>query len=154
MLSQQFHCDQARCDIKCGAEQKGTHIAASTRCHPCAFLKQAWVDYKNGRQMRKNLQHEKEQEHQRQNFPVYASESGDARNEPHSRQPKSSPGWHRQNGAYPWRIEKTIQGDTNWRGTWILEVKDIFDVTWERQKIHDGKKWKMVSIPASHWPES
>lgn len=67
---------------------------------------------------------------------------------------RSEPGWtFRRNHEYPWRIERTIQGDVDWRGTWVLEVKDMFTVNWTRQKIHDGRKWRWVTLPnAPHWP--
>lgn len=63
-------------------------------------------------------------------------------------------GWrYRPGKTYPWRIARTIPGDENWRGTWVLEVKDITDVHWYRQTVHDGRSWKSVTLPeAPHWP--
>lgn len=68
----------------------------------------------------------------------------------------SEPGWtfHRDS-EYPWKIERTIQGDVDWRGTWVLEVQDMFSVNWTRQKVHDGHRWRWVTLPdAPHWPVS
>jgi hypothetical protein len=63
-------------------------------------------------------------------------------------------GWRCSPGkTYPWWIARTIPGDENWRGTWVLEVKDITDVHWYRQTVHDGRSWKSVTLPeAPHWP--
>lgn len=65
-------------------------------------------------------------------------------------------GWRfREGEKYPWRIHRCIPGDQNWRGTWLLEVKDISEVHWSRQIVHDGKSWKSVTLPdAPHWPTS
>lgn len=61
--------------------------------------------------------------------------------------------WRLQRGKeYPWRIERDIKGDVNWRATWVLEVKDLHDVEWETRRIHDGRKWRWHSIPQGHWP--
>lgn len=62
------------------------------------------------------------------------------------------PGWHRQRGEYPWRITRTLPGDDNWRGTWTLEVKNLFDVEWDNVKVFDGRKWRLQSLPHVHWP--
>lgn len=61
-------------------------------------------------------------------------------------------GWKARGGEYLWRIDNTIHEDVHWRGTWVLEVKDIFEVTWGRRKIYNGKRWKWATIPESHWP--
>lgn len=75
---------------------------------------------------------------------------------PGNKRSGSEPGWtfHRDS-EYPWRIERTRQGDVDWRGTWVLEVQDMFSVNWTRQKVHDGRKWRWVTLPdAPHWPVS
>ncbi|KAK7424787.1 hypothetical protein QQX98_000371 [Neonectria punicea] len=65
---------------------------------------------------------------------------------------KSNGQWQNQGGEYPWRISKTVQGDVTWRGTWTLEARDRYGLSWERRKIHDGKKWKWENLPVEHWP--
>jgi hypothetical protein len=67
--------------------------------------------------------------------------------------PTYGAGWRfKWDQEYPWRIECTIPGDENWRGTWTLEVKNMSEVNWISQKVHDGKGWKDVALPAApHW---
>lgn len=67
--------------------------------------------------------------------------------------PTYGPGWRfRWDKEYPWRIECTVPGDENWRGTWVLEVKDMSEINWVQQKVHDGRGWKEVALPeAPHW---
>ena len=62
-------------------------------------------------------------------------------------------GWRCAPGkTYPWWIARTIAGDEDWRGTWVLEVKDLMDVHWCKQTVHDGISWKSVTLPeAPHW---
>lgn len=77
---------------------------------------------------------------------------GDGEEDEASRPIRPHGGWKAQGGAYPWRIDNTIHGDVHWRGTWVLEVKDIFEVAWGLRKIHNGERWIWETIPESHWP--
>ena len=61
-------------------------------------------------------------------------------------------GWKPQTGEYAWSIRKTIYGEDNWRGTWILEVKDLLEINWKRVRIHDRKGWRWEEIPHGQWP--
>jgi hypothetical protein len=46
---------------------------------------------------------------------------------------KSSPpsSWKFDRTAeFPWRLQQVVQEESNWRGTWILEVKDMVAMDW------------------------
>ncbi|KAK2756908.1 hypothetical protein CKAH01_17056 [Colletotrichum kahawae] len=35
-------------------------------------------------------------------------------------------GWvYRPNSEFPWILEQVVDGEENWRGTWVLDVKDL-----------------------------
>lgn len=102
-------------------------------------LRQAWHDYTRGRKLRKQ--------------EALVSKTTEVEQ---SRPAGYGIGWKFYRGKdYPWRISRTIPGDDNWRGTWVLEVKDISEVHWTRQRVHDGRSWKSVTLPDDpHWPTS
>lgn len=54
-------------------------------------------------------------------------------------QPTKSPskeGWQlNMTAEFPWYLEGTVHEESNWRGTWILEVKDIEAVDWDNVKV-------------------
>jgi hypothetical protein len=59
-------------------------------------------------------------------------------------------GWTYTEGKiYPWRIQRTCPGDENWRGIWVLDVKDITEVHWSQKTVHDRRSWKSVTLPDS-----
>ncbi|KAF6818375.1 hypothetical protein CPLU01_13327 [Colletotrichum plurivorum] len=37
---------------------------------------------------------------------------------------------HRPNTEFPWRLEQLVDQEENWRGTWVLEVKDMGAMDW------------------------
>jgi hypothetical protein len=53
--------------------------------------------------------------------------------------------WKFQQGAeFPWRLEQVVEEEENWRGTWVLEVKDLQAMDWGtvqagKQNGHGGK---------------
>lgn len=103
------------------------------------LIKQSWADFKLGREIR------------REKASLVKSQQPNANQSPDSQ--KHRKGWQRQKGQqYPWRIERGVIQDANSRGTWVLEVKHMFDVEWETLRVHDGRRWRWESVPQSHWP--
>lgn len=108
-------------------------------------IRRAWRDYKLGRKLRQEGYEAPGEESETEQ-----TATGTER----PKRPNREPGWtFRRDSEYPWKIKRSIQGDIDWRGTWALEVKDIFEVSWVRQKVHDGRRWRWVTLPnAPHWP--
>ncbi|KAK1996294.1 hypothetical protein LX36DRAFT_546925, partial [Colletotrichum falcatum] len=45
-------------------------------------------------------------------------------------------GWkYRQNTEFPWRLEQVVEEEENWRGTWVLEVKDLQAMEWVTNRV-------------------
>lgn len=56
--------------------------------------------------------------------------------------------YNHRNTEFPWRIERTVQPhDADWRGTWILEAKDMWSIDWQQGLTPEG-----VRPPQAHWP--
>ncbi|KAI1192945.1 hypothetical protein F5X97DRAFT_339559 [Nemania serpens] len=57
--------------------------------------------------------------------------------------------WVHQGGPYPWRLEQVVHRDPsdNLRGIWVLEVKDMHAVYWDRGDPPTG-----CIPPQPHWP--
>lgn len=56
--------------------------------------------------------------------------------------------YNHRNTEFPWRIERTAQPlDADWRGTWILEAKDMWSIDWQQGLTPEG-----VRPPQAHWP--
>ncbi|KAL7791727.1 hypothetical protein V8C43DRAFT_283793 [Trichoderma afarasin] len=36
---------------------------------------------------------------------------------------------------FPWRHEQVVDGESNWRGTWVLEVKDLRAMNWGVEEV-------------------
>jgi hypothetical protein len=114
------------------------------------ILSQAWKDYKRGRDLRRQEQNGEQVSRPAKLSNANRNRGGAAQitspeQEPrHPRPPAPGisdhprcqrRGWKNTGGEYPWRIERTIPGDGNWRGTWILEVKDMFAMEWDTAKV-------------------
>lgn len=113
---------------------------------PFTSLKQVWADYKLGRDVRKEVARS-----QYRSVDKYRRDDTD--NDKETKKDRLRRSWCLRRGQeYPWRIERDIQGDVNWRATWILEAKDMFDIEWETRRVHDGRKWRWLSVPQGHWP--
>jgi len=99
---------------------------------------QAWKDYKVGRMIRKK-QLECEG------------------NETQPRPTKSSPprGWKFDRTAeFPWCLQQVVQEESNWRGTWTLEVKDMQAMDWGTALVpkKNGRGIKYLRRPTKHLP--
>lgn len=119
-------------------------------------LLQIWNDYQRGRALRK------EDEQKRlapppakpptpsptppPPTPNTAAGGPQANTVPH--RAEGRPRWRRVEGQYPWRITKTIADHSNWRGTWVLEVRDIFALDWNAEDT--GGSQAQPHLP--HWP--
>ncbi|GKT46075.1 uncharacterized protein ColSpa_06256 [Colletotrichum spaethianum] len=45
-------------------------------------------------------------------------------------------GWkYRPNAEVPWRLEQVVEKEENWRGTWVLEVKDLRMMDWGTTRV-------------------
>ncbi|KAI1329156.1 hypothetical protein F5Y16DRAFT_397622 [Xylariaceae sp. FL0255] len=125
---------------------------------------QAWNGFKTGRKLRK-LGAQREQtaspdnEHSGGDI-TKSTKSGNSAQpslQTHNHQSRDhqghkKEGWTRQKGEYPWRIEQLVHEDDNTRGTWVLEMKDMSAVVWEKEYQMKGSRLKMETIPQPHWP--
>ncbi|TPX13409.1 uncharacterized protein E0L32_006139 [Thyridium curvatum] len=56
--------------------------------------------------------------------------------------------WNYRHGKeYPWSIERVVQQNPDWRGTWVLEAKDMWSIDWQQGLTPQGKRQ-----PQPHWP--
>ncbi|KXH46861.1 hypothetical protein CNYM01_00707 [Colletotrichum nymphaeae SA-01] len=45
-------------------------------------------------------------------------------------------GWtFRREDEFPWRFEQAVDHEENWRGTWVLEVKDMRAMDWGTELV-------------------
>ena len=52
-----------------------------------------------------------------------------------SESPEKNPAWYFNPSAeYPWSLLQPIDGESNWRGTWWLQVKDLRAMEWDKSK--------------------
>lgn len=52
---------------------------------------------------------------------------------------KGKEGWKfRPEAEFPWRLEQVVDGEENWRGTWVLEVKDLRAMDWGTERVPKG----------------
>ncbi|KAF9871921.1 hypothetical protein CkaCkLH20_10553 [Colletotrichum karsti] len=66
-------------------------------------------------------------------------------------------GWkHRPNAEFPWRLEQVVEEEENWRGTWVLEVKDMRAMDWGTAHVPkadgDGRGGRHQRQPTRHLP--
>ena len=69
----------------------------------------------------------------------------------------SSPprGWQFDRTAeFPWYLQQVVQEESNWRGTWILEVKDMQAMDWGTVRVpnESGRGGKYQRRPTKHLP--
>lgn len=56
--------------------------------------------------------------------------------------------WNYRHGKeYPWSIERVVQQNPDWRGTWVLEAKDMWSIDWQQGLTPQGQRQ-----PQPHWP--
>lgn len=158
--------------------KRGAKWAARVALWPLCGIRQAWNDYQNGRIMRKREgraesygrggdRHCKVQSgadtrsgpDQTRKAAEEASEPRKAfkdwnapRNECHNRPRRLNRGWEYQDGEFPWRIERVVQEEDNWRGVWVLEVKDMWSMEWKKQYQQWGCQWRLGTVSQPHWP--
>ncbi|KAF2973280.1 hypothetical protein GQX73_g409 [Xylaria multiplex] len=128
---------------------------------------QAWNDFQQGRQVRKDQERKKEAQEKQDAeegqtaSPETESPRGQTSQSPASHQDRSTElqkprrrkeGWGRQQGEYPWRIEQLVHLDNNTRGTWVLEAKDMSAIVWEKEYRMKGSRLKTETVPQPHWP--
>ncbi|KAK4183990.1 hypothetical protein QBC35DRAFT_466843 [Podospora australis] len=95
-------------------------------------VRQAWEDYKVGRTMRKN-----------------------ERTQPQPTESSPPRGWQFDRTAkFPWRLQQVVQEESNWRGTWIREVKDMQAMVWETERVpkEGGRGFKYQRKRTQHLP--
>ncbi|KAI1175595.1 hypothetical protein F4777DRAFT_549835 [Nemania sp. FL0916] len=62
-------------------------------------------------------------------------------------------GWtYNERSEFPWRIIRIVQDEENWRGAWVLDVKDLWSLDWERVYQLKGTQWRLRTVPQAHWP--
>lgn len=65
--------------------------------------------------------------------------------------------WKFTRGAeFPWRHEQVVDEESNWRGTWVLEVKDLRAMNWGIEEVFamkgNRKSKKFVRKPTRQLP--
>lgn len=123
---------------------------------PCSAVRQAWKDYKVGRMVRKNekgverlqcngkqcegKQCEGKQCKGKQCNGTQCKGNQCKGNQPRTQPAPSSPqtGWKFKWAAeFPWRFQQIVHEESNWRGTWILEAKDMQGISWGTELVPD-----------------
>lgn len=61
-------------------------------------------------------------------------------------------GVYHPNAEFPWRLEQVVEREENWRGTWVLEVKDMRAMDWGTPCVPkaDGRGGKYQRQPTRH----
>ncbi|KAL7906215.1 hypothetical protein GGI35DRAFT_119357 [Trichoderma velutinum] len=63
---------------------------------------------------------------------------------------------HNMGAEFPWRYEQLVDGESNWRGTWVLEVKDLRAMKWGTEivptRVGNRKGRKIVRKPTRQLP--
>lgn len=126
---------------------------------PLHQARQAWNDYQTGRTLRKNVA--QMELYLRQRCVENSSEpresriggSSRTRLEDRQRRRQFNTSWKYHHGQeFPWRIERPVQEEENWRGSWLLEVKDMKAMSWKKECRRKETKWRLETVPQSHWP--
>lgn len=140
-----------------------------------ASIRQALRDYKVGRALRKkNIPTGNSPEgvedqvhpaettrcggellHQKQSSPGITHYRVEQHDVPKDTEAKK--GWHRSenpDSEFLWRGEFLIDGESNWRGTWILEVNDLGALDWEIERVRkeSGPGGTYVRKMTRQWP--
>ncbi|KAK6226764.1 hypothetical protein QIS74_00319 [Colletotrichum tabaci] len=66
-------------------------------------------------------------------------------------------GWeYRPNAEFPWRFKQVVEREENWRGTWVLEVKDLQAMDWGTTRVSkadsDRRVGRYQRQPTRHLP--
>ncbi|KAK1624367.1 hypothetical protein BDP81DRAFT_108619 [Colletotrichum phormii] len=66
-------------------------------------------------------------------------------------------GWHhRRNAEFPWRLVQVVDREENWRGTWVLDVKDMGAMNWGSTLVPKtdgkGRGGRYQRQPTRHFP--
>ncbi|KAK0664510.1 hypothetical protein QBC41DRAFT_349920 [Cercophora samala] len=133
----------------------------------CSPVRQAWKDYKLGRMMRKNqtkeveqlecneTENEKEDETSTGKIVRAKTATNETETPPQPTKSSLQKGWQFTRMAdFPWSIEEIVQEESNWRGTWILEVKDMQAMDWQTVRVpkESGRGGKYQRRPTKHLP--
>ncbi|KAK0716862.1 hypothetical protein B0T26DRAFT_802163 [Lasiosphaeria miniovina] len=101
--------------------------------------------------MRKNATDQKEAEYPESK----ASEPRPRPASPRSARPSPERGWQFDKAAeFPWRLKQVVEEESNWRGIWVLEVKDMQAMVWETVHVpkESGYGGKHQRVPTMHLP--
>ncbi|KAJ8128989.1 hypothetical protein O1611_g4643 [Lasiodiplodia mahajangana] len=137
-----------------------SHITKVTTW-PFRATYRAWNDFRNGRQARKDQENKREAQEEQTAFPETERSCRETSQLPESHQDEATEDrrracergeWVRQQGEYPFRIEQLVHLDDNTRGTWVLEVKDMFAIVWERDYRMEESMLREETVPQPHWP--
>ncbi|KAK4243563.1 hypothetical protein C7999DRAFT_18098 [Corynascus novoguineensis] len=75
--------------------------------------------------------------------------------QPRPTQSSPSRGWRFDRTAeFPWCFRQVVQEESNWRGTWILQVKDMLGMDWGTVLVpnESGRGGKYQRKPTKHLP--
>ena len=67
--------------------------------------------------------------------------------------PYPTRGWqYRADGEFSWRCEQTVREESNWRGTWVLEVKDLQAMELETVRVpkENSRGFRYQRKPTCH----
>ncbi len=131
---------------------------------PFAPVRQVWKDYKVGRATRQNNSSKTDAEEPREKRK---SQEGNqcqdkapraqtyCAREVRRETPDTARGWkYRPEREFPWSFVEIVQEESNWRGTWVLEVKDMQAMNWETERVlkEGSRKAKYLRRPTRHFP--
>jgi hypothetical protein len=74
---------------------------------------------------------------------------------PRTMDTEAKKGWERRHGVeFPYRLQQRVYEESNWKGTWVLEVKDMTAMDWgiERAPKENGRGYKYVRKPTKQLP--
>jgi len=135
-------------------------------------IRQIWDDYKAGRAARQRKTKTRQQDTELDNrkdtdkpdktedptmFEEIQPETSTrqpTRPPPPSSRPKPE-GWRFNRIAeFPWRLEQVVSEESNWRGTWVLEVKDLGAMDWATARVpkEGGRGGKYERQPTKQLP--
>jgi len=133
-------------------------------------IRQIWEDYKTGRaaRRRKTKQQDTEPDNRKDTDKLDRTEdpptSDEKQDENTTREPTKPPppssrprreGWRFNRAAeFPWRLEQVVSEESNWRGTWVLEVKDLVAMDWATVRVpkEGGRGGKYERQPTKQLP--
>ncbi|KAK3302036.1 uncharacterized protein B0T15DRAFT_514104 [Chaetomium strumarium] len=58
---------------------------------------------------------------------------------------------YERGAEFPWRLQQMVHEESNWRGTWILEVKDMQAMVWETERVPNHESGRAKYQRTATW---